>query len=241
MASSLLSISLLFGTIVISKPFSLNIPMNHLPSVSKHLLRGRTQQFVTTLKLSSTSMHQEVIPRAAVSVVVMYPEDNENKYVLVQRGKEPNKGMWSLPGGKIESGEESLVAAKRELWEETGLCSSMNDQHNFNLLWCEDGPVCTTDSIHKTEKTDTSGRKSENVVNFHYVISQWFVEAKPNGKGEITIPNLEAADDAADAKWWDLKSIQTGIDNGEVTLGVDKVILRTEFMYEKGILLTKET
>ena len=151
--------------------------------------------------------------------------------------------MWSLPGGKIESGEESLAAAKRELWEETGLCSlNMNHQNNFDLAWCEDGPVCTTDSIHKTEEeSNASGEKSTKSVNFHYVISQWFAEAKPSGKGEITIPKLEASDDAADAKWWDMKSILMGIDRGEVTSGVEKVILRTEFMYEKGILSTKET
>ena len=91
MVSTLLSISLLFGTLLTSQSFSLNISMNHISPISKHLLRGSTQRFATILKSSSRNMHQEVIPRAAVSVVVMYSQDTENKYVLVQRGKEPNK------------------------------------------------------------------------------------------------------------------------------------------------------
>ena len=46
---------------------------------------------------------------------------NTAQHLLAQRGKEPNNGMWSMPGGKIEIGEGMLDAAKRELWEETGL------------------------------------------------------------------------------------------------------------------------
>jgi ADP-ribose pyrophosphatase YjhB (NUDIX family) len=41
--------------------------------------------------------------------------------LLVQRGKEPLKGWWSLPGGALEMGESLDEAVRREVLEETGL------------------------------------------------------------------------------------------------------------------------
>jgi 8-oxo-dGTP diphosphatase len=42
--------------------------------------------------------------------------------VLIQRNKEPFKGMWALPGGHLNTEDASLVAAaRREVLEETGL------------------------------------------------------------------------------------------------------------------------
>ena len=40
---------------------------------------------------------------------------------MVQRGQEPAKGLWSLPGGRLEHGESLVEAAAREVLEETGL------------------------------------------------------------------------------------------------------------------------
>lgn len=43
------------------------------------------------------------------------------KILLVERGKEPLKGYWSIPGGIVETGEKLAEAIRREVAEETGL------------------------------------------------------------------------------------------------------------------------
>ena len=46
---------------------------------------------------------------------------NQNRILLVERGREPLKGWWSLPGGAVEVGERLEAAIRREVLEETGL------------------------------------------------------------------------------------------------------------------------
>jgi 8-oxo-dGTP diphosphatase len=43
------------------------------------------------------------------------------RILMAQRGKEPLKGVWSLPGGALEIGESLDAAIRREVREETGL------------------------------------------------------------------------------------------------------------------------
>jgi ADP-ribose pyrophosphatase YjhB (NUDIX family) len=44
-----------------------------------------------------------------------------DRILMAQRGKEPLKGWWSLPGGALEIGESLQDAVCREVLEETGL------------------------------------------------------------------------------------------------------------------------
>lgn len=176
----------------------------------------------TALSSSTKPAH---FPRAAVSVVVRWcdssttpnTESPSPRWLLVQRGKEPNKGMWSLPGGKIETGEGTLEAAKRELWEETGVAS-----HAFDLRWHEMGPFACSDSIHRSDGS-TGG--------FHYVISQCFAELV-----SLSIPNVDASDDAMDARWWNINEVEKAESSGEVTRGVSIVLERSELLYTNGFL-----
>jgi len=41
--------------------------------------------------------------------------------LLVERGRHPLKGYWSIPGGLVETGESLDEAVRREVLEETGL------------------------------------------------------------------------------------------------------------------------
>jgi ADP-ribose pyrophosphatase YjhB (NUDIX family) len=43
------------------------------------------------------------------------------RVLLVQRSRDPGRGLWTVPGGKVEPGETHAAAVAREVAEETGL------------------------------------------------------------------------------------------------------------------------
>lgn len=68
-------------------------------------------------------MYTYQYPRAALTVdaIVFVNEKELIKVLLIERGREPFKNKWALPGGFIEMDETLEMACKRELEEETGL------------------------------------------------------------------------------------------------------------------------
>ncbi|MGY1641311.1 NUDIX domain-containing protein [Geodermatophilus sp. SYSU D00703] len=55
---------------------------------------------------------------ACVGAVV---HDATGRLLLIRRGHEPSRGLWSVPGGRVEPGETPEAAVQREVLEETGL------------------------------------------------------------------------------------------------------------------------
>jgi ADP-ribose pyrophosphatase YjhB (NUDIX family) len=47
--------------------------------------------------------------------------DEAGRLLLVQRANQPGRGLWSVPGGRVEPGEDDAAALVREMREETGL------------------------------------------------------------------------------------------------------------------------
>ena len=60
-------------------------------------------------------------PAVTADCVVFGLDEEDLKILLIQRGLEPFKGQWALPGGFAAVGETMEDTARRELEEETGL------------------------------------------------------------------------------------------------------------------------
>lgn len=56
-------------------------------------------------------------PELCVGIVAV----RDDALLMIRRGREPGRGRWSLPGGRVEAGETMPEAVVRELHEETGL------------------------------------------------------------------------------------------------------------------------
>jgi ADP-ribose pyrophosphatase YjhB (NUDIX family) len=56
-------------------------------------------------------------PKVAAGVLI----EQAGRVLLVQRTQDPGRGLWTLPAGFVDAGEDPAVAAVRECLEETGL------------------------------------------------------------------------------------------------------------------------
>ena len=117
---------------------------------------------------------------AVGAVVLLAPIDgprggqrDEPRVVLIQRGRPPMQGTWTLPGGRVERGEGLHDALRREVREETG-------------LEVEVGAL-----IEVIELRDPGGAH-------HFVILDYV--ARPLD-ARVAEASLRAGDDAADARW----------------------------------------
>jgi len=107
-------------------------------------------------------------PVAGVGAVVV----RDGRALIIQRGQEPRKGEWSLPGGVVNLGESLADAVRREVKEETGL-----EVHP--------GPIIETfDRVH----CDPDGR-----IRYHFVIVDFVCESS---RGDAL-----AGSDAAAVAW----------------------------------------
>lgn len=68
-------------------------------------------------------------PELAVGAVVVH----DGSLLLVERGRGPAVGKWSVPGGRVEPGELLRDAVAREVAEETGLDVEVGDL----AMWVE--------------------------------------------------------------------------------------------------------
>ena len=113
-------------------------------------------------------------PWIGVGVVVWRKDD----VLLIQRGKEPRAGTWSIPGGMQELGETVREAGIREVFEETGVAVAI------------DGMIDVIDVVIP----DSDGK-----VRTHYTLVDFC--------GHWLHGDIRPGDDAADARWVNINDI----------------------------------
>lgn len=116
-------------------------------------------------------------PAVTVDIVIFLKRQSKVKVLLIQRKNNPYKDSWATPGGFVDENEDPLVAAQRELYEETSL-------EGVNLK-----PI----GFSGTPGRDPRG----------HTIALWymgFVE-------ESDAVQAEAQDDAKALGWYDIKAL----------------------------------
>lgn len=110
----------------------------------------------------------DMVPVIAVGAIVL----ERGSVLFVRRDREPSRGEWSLPGGRVEWGESLREACIREIREETGV----------------DVDIEGVAGIAERIVPDDDGE-----VRWHYVIVDFW--ARPRSRA------TEAGDDAAEVRW----------------------------------------
>jgi ADP-ribose pyrophosphatase YjhB (NUDIX family) len=98
---------------------------------------------------------------------------DNGRILLVERGKDPLKGYWSLPGGAVETGELLVDALRREVREETGL---------------------EVEVLHLLEIFERITKSDDGRTQYHFILIDYI--CRPIGGA------LEASDDASRAEWF---------------------------------------
>jgi 8-oxo-dGTP diphosphatase len=138
-------------------------------------------------------------PAVTVDIAIFMPDENHFKILLVQRGSEPFKNAYALPGGFVEIQETLEDAARRELKEETGLSiTGLTQIHTFS-----------------DPERDPRGR----------VISTCFAAIL----AESDQIDLRSGSDAADAGWFNLEELPPlAFDHGHIIQTVIRKFLQRE-------------
>ena len=115
-------------------------------------------------------MQREYPQQALVGVGALIVKNG--RVVLIERGKAPLLGEWSIPGGLLELGETTRQGAEREAVEETGLV------------------VRATELLGVFDRIVPDGDRTL----YHYVLIDFLCE--------VVSGELKASGDAADARWF---------------------------------------
>ena len=79
--------------------------------------------------------------------------NKENNIILVKLGRPQDKrGLWALPGGKVEEGESFEEALVREVFEETNISKENYQFHKITML--HDFPETTCKHIYHLQLND---------------------------------------------------------------------------------------
>lgn len=145
--------------------------------VTKHAKLRPFHRLTTTMAGNFT--YQWARPALTVDAIIISHTNNTNlRTLLIQRNNDPFALSWALPGGFVDENEPLHHAAARELQEETSL-----DPHDITF---------TQIGAYGNPGRDPRGWTIG--VAFACLVSNDALAGK----------QIKAADDAKDAKWWDI-------------------------------------
>jgi 8-oxo-dGTP diphosphatase len=120
-------------------------------------------------------------PQLAVSAAIF----RNGKVLIVRRARSPSKGVYSLPGGRVEFGETLHAALHREVAEETALKIAIVDLAG----WREVVPTAEGGGHYVIMSFAAHWQSGEVVLNEELDDYQWLA---PDALGEFkTTPGLE--------------------------------------------------
>lgn len=103
------------------------------------------------------------IPQIAVGAVVV----RDGHLLMVQRDTEPGRGLWSVPGGRLETGEYLNDAVVREVQEETGLSVQVGEL--LGILEVVGDPHYVILDFVATTGDDQTPQAGDDVANVRWV------------------------------------------------------------------------
>lgn len=102
------------------------------------------------------------MPIVCVDVVILH----QDKVLLCLRTSEPAKGLYWLPGGRVNKGESLLEAAKRKVLQETGLKVNKLTELGVDTTIFKTGPfgwaTHTVNVVFFTEVKSTKSLKMDS-------------------------------------------------------------------------------
>jgi 8-oxo-dGTP diphosphatase len=109
-------------------------------------------------------MNQQSTPTLGVGAIVVRDE----ALLMVRRAQEPARGLWSVPGGKVERTEYLADAVRREVREETGLEIEVGNLAGFFEVIGEDDHYVIMDFL-ATYEGDDSPQPGDDVDRVRWV------------------------------------------------------------------------
>lgn len=111
------------------------------------------ENLATALKVVFDSKEEQkpqtVWPRPRLCVDFVVLDASGDWVLLVQRGEEPFKGQWCVPGGMVKEHEQIASAVMRKLQEETGITAARIDQVCVLSDICDDPRGWTVSVVHR--------------------------------------------------------------------------------------------
>src|SRR5262245_22445765 len=110
-----------------------------------------------------------------VAAVAILTRGGDEKFLLVQRGEDPGKGLWGLPGGFVEMGETVYDALTREIFEETGYKIEIGELVGVWSFFNESKKIAGVALVYETKVVDGALQISSDCVSAEWVT---YVHAK---------------------------------------------------------------